>query len=361
MKFKNIKKTIIFIIIFIIIFLFINKISNPSGTYGEWYTSSALTDYYQKQKNTVDILYLGSSNVYAGISPLEIYKKIGVTGYCYSSSEQKVWSTYYLLNEALKTQKPKVIFLETSEFFSDKSDQNEQGKRKAIDPLKLDDNTFNMMNDNIYDYSNFDKASIVIKILRYHGRWSKLNWSDWEKLFHKQYSYEGYIFDNKIKSYDYDEEEAIAQEESTPENEVQEMPDIVKEYLNKILQTCNDNGIKLVLLSMPAPKAWNAKKHNEIEKYSKENNLEFVDLNTQESLDIDWENDSTDSGTHLNIYGAEKIATYLANYIKDNFKFEDHIDDPNYFKWNDDLEKYDERKGIAETYEDQIREERKLY
>src|SRR5574344_665942 len=178
---SNIKRGLIFLIIAMLIFLFINKISDPSGTYGEWYTSSALKDYYQRDKNTADMLYIGSSNVYAGISPLEIYEKIGVTGYSYSSSEQKVWSSYYLIREALKTQTPKAIFLETSEFFSDVTDQNEQGKRKAIDPLNFSDNKIEMINDSVYGLNNFDKLSCYVKILRYHSRWPKLNWSDIEK------------------------------------------------------------------------------------------------------------------------------------------------------------------------------------
>lgn len=357
---KKARNIIVFIFIAILIFIVINRISDPSGTTGEWYASSSLTDYYRKTKNSIDTLYVGSSNIYAGVSPLEIYEKIGVTGYSYASSEQKVWSSYYTIVEALKTQSPKVIFLETSEFFSDKSDQTEQGKRKAIDPLKMGSNKIEMMNDPIYEYTAFDKASCYIKLLRYHYRWSRLNWSDIEKLFGKQYSYDGYIFDNKIKSYDYDDEKAKVEEENTPINEVQQMPDNVKIYLDKIVNLCKEKDIKLVLLSMPTPKTWSAKKHNEIEKYSNNNNLNFIDLNTDDNISMDWDNDSSDGGIHLNIYGAEKVGDYLTKYILQNYELTDHRDDPEYTDWNDDLERYNDKKGknkeYVEEYKNYIRE-----
>ena len=332
-----------FIIIFVILFYIIDRLFDPVGTTGEWQASNIMVDFYKKKQNTIDVLYVGSSNVYAGISPLEVYERTGVTGYSVSSPEQKVWSSYYMIKEAFKTQKPQVIFLETGEFFSDTSDQNEQSKRKAIDSLKMSQNKIDMINDSVYGLTNFDKFSCYINILRYHSRWSNMGWSDITKFFNtSDHTYEGYIFDRNIKSYN-------GKKEEKDTTNLLQMPDVVKDYLDKIIEICNDNNCSLVLMGMPTPQTWCQEKHDDIETYALQNDLNYIDLNDDDNITIDWEKDSSDGGLHLNIYGAEKVGEYLANYIDENYDLPDHRNDELKETWNKYLNKYNNKKANAKA------------
>ena len=353
---KNFIKGTVFALIILIIFVFLNRLYNPCGSLGEWYAVTGVTEYYKQPKHTIDILYVGNSNVYTGISPLEMYEKNGVTGYAYSTPEQKVWTSYYAIKEALKTQKPKVIFLEAGEFFSNENDQSEQGKRKAIDPLKLSKNKLDMINDDVYKFTTFDKLSCLIPILRYHSRWNQLNEYDIKKFIsNKEYSYFGYIPNKGVKSYNYkisDDEKRKIEDEIVDDGDLSKIPSTVKNYLSKIMDVCNENNIQLVIISMPAPKSWSEEKHNIVETFAIDNNLKFIDLNYDDDISIDWNTDSQDSGTHLNLYGAEKVANYLTNYINNNFKLEDHRNDENYKNWNEKIEKYEETKEKNKVGED---------
>lgn len=336
---KTLKRVIIFIIIFIILFLFVNKLYNPVGTTGEWKPSFTIIDYYKQSKDTVDVLFIGSSNVYADVSPLEIYGRTGTTAYSFATPEQKVWTSYYMIKEALKTQKPKVIFLETGEFFSDQNDQKEASQRKAIDTLKFSQNKIDMMNDKVYNFSFFDKLSCIFPVLRFHSRWSNLGWTDITKFYNTdEYSYKGYILDKSVKSY------TDKREEEDTTNLLQ-MPDTVKNYLEKIIELCEENECELVLMSMPTPKAWSQEKHDDIETYALQNDLNFIDLNTDDNIYINWEEDSSDGGLHLNIYGAERVGEYLATYIDENYELPDHRNDDSIStNWDSLLEKYNDNK-----------------
>lgn len=111
---NEIVRTIIFIIIFILLFKLLTNIFNPSGALNEWYESKAITQFYDLKKNSIDVLYMGDSKMYSSVSPYEIYKEKNITGYDLATPGEVCWSTYYILKEALKTQKPKIIFLEAN-------------------------------------------------------------------------------------------------------------------------------------------------------------------------------------------------------------------------------------------------------
>jgi hypothetical protein len=340
---KNFLKASIFIIIFFIILYFIGKILNPSGTNGEWYESKSILDFYKQDKNTMDILYIGNSGVYTSISPMKIYEQYGITGFDLSTPGQKVWSSYYFIKEGLRFQSPKIIFLDVGEFFSGKSNQKEQDKRKVIDPMQLAKNKIEMINDPNYEFSNYDKITCILPTLRYHSRWSRITEEDFRKLTRKEEeTYKGFVLNFNKKCYKGKKIQISNNkiDKKDEDIEINEIPIEVREELNKIIETCNENNCKLVLLKIPEPTNWNEEKHNIVESYADENNLQFLDFNQDDILSIDWKNDTFDSGDHLNTYGAEKISEYLGAYLKTNYNLEDHRSDLKYDKWNEFLKLY---------------------
>ena len=102
---KNLIKAFVFIIILIIIICVLNRVFSPVGSNeGGWYVAGAMRDMYKQDKNSIDVLYVGNSNVYTGISPLEIYNNIGVTGFSASTPGQDIIGSYYVAKEFFKTQ-----------------------------------------------------------------------------------------------------------------------------------------------------------------------------------------------------------------------------------------------------------------
>ena len=112
-------------------------------------------------------------------------------------------------------------------------------------------------------------------------------------------------------------------------------------FLNAKCTGTKQNNCTLILLKIPDIQDWNDDKHNTIKAYAEVNNLAFIDLNYDNTnFSIDWSTDSSDSGYHLNIHGAQKVSKYLADYLKENFELESHKDDPNYSSWSTAYENY---------------------
>src|SRR5574344_124923 len=356
---KNAIKVLIFVSIFLIILHCIGSILNTTGTFKEWYQSNAITDFYKQKNNTIDVMFIGNSEIYSSISPLEIYKNNGITGYALSKPGQKIWSSYYFLIETSKTQSPKVMFLSVGDFFSDVESQDEMSKRKAIDSLKLSKNKINMILDKDYNFSNYEKLSCIFPAIRYHSRWSKITEQDIRKIVKKnEETYKGYLISYIKNSYK-GKNTKISRKNKENSNfrakgeEDKEISPEVKEKLYKIKNIYKKNNCKLILFKAPEPTIWNEDKHEIIYNFAEENGLEFLDFNQDGIVEIDWKNDTYDGGNHLNENGAEKVSFYIGEYLKEKYKLTNHKNDNEYKEWDKLVLKYEEVKQAIKLKQEQ--------
>ena len=334
---KRIIQCILFIIIGILLFHVISTILLP-----EWVTAGDVTlslrGFYQEKKNSIDVLFIGDSNVYRGVSPLTIWKEQGITSYDYSSPKQNLLLSYYSIKECLKTQKPKIVMLEVNQAFYEES-PDEQSVRKVIDNMKFGINKWQAINEPEFSHTTMEKLSYIFPIIRYHSRWDKLTDKDFERIKLSYHStFKGYLPTKQVKPYqkklDY-MKKIESKEQIGPK---------ARNHLDKIDKLCKENNIQLVLIRIPEIESWSWEKSQEISKYAEEKKLDFLDMNLKENVTIDWETDSEDAGAHLNITGAEKVSSFLGNYLKEVRHLEDHREDINYEDWKQDLEQYEKMK-----------------
>lgn len=118
MKRQSLKKEFFYAAAFLLatalLLNFISDVLRPARVdYGSTWSA-----YRAEPKNSIDVLYLGSSYAYCDVNPAQIYAASGLTGFVMAGSEQTMAATYWYLKEALKTQKPQAVVLEgTSVFF----------------------------------------------------------------------------------------------------------------------------------------------------------------------------------------------------------------------------------------------------
>ena len=70
--------------------------------------------YLQERRDSIDVLFLGSSVAYCDVVPAELYARTGLTSFVMAGPEQTFSITYDYLREALLTQSPSAVFLEVS-------------------------------------------------------------------------------------------------------------------------------------------------------------------------------------------------------------------------------------------------------
>ena len=351
---KRIIKYFLFIFIFLILLSVVSKLLNPAfGFNDEWYITNSVGDLYKSPKNSLDVLLVGDSCIYSALSPLEIYNETGIASFNLSTPGQKMWSSYYLLKEAFKTQKPKVCFLECGEYLVNTEFGRAIDKRAIIDTLKLSKNKLDVINDKIYNLSFIEKVGALIPAIEYHSRWQEFNGSDIRKVLAKsQQTYKGFIYNPVVEPYTGDKKLSntipfeskndaltITENDITLANAVSENS---KKYFDKIIELCKQNNCTLILIKVPDIQDWSDEKHNQVEAFAKINNITFVDLNycNDPNFNIDWTTDSSDSGYHLNIKGATKSTKLFAKYLKENFDLPNHKNDSNYNSWNLAYENY---------------------
>ena len=123
----------------------------------------------------------------------------------------------------------------------------------------------------------------------------------------------------------------------------QEIAQLVRLYLERIVALCEEHDSELLLITVPASSSWNLARHNGIQGFADEYGLTYLDYNMA-GLDpgIDWRTDTPDGGSHLNVLGAQKLTAALGAYLTENYALEDHWGQPGFESWDKDAAAYTE-------------------
>lgn len=73
--------------------------------------------FLQEPRNSVDVMFFGSSLVYCDVIPAVIWEETGLTSYVMAGPEQTIPLSYYYLKEACKTQHPQAVCVELTGMF----------------------------------------------------------------------------------------------------------------------------------------------------------------------------------------------------------------------------------------------------
>ena len=249
----------------------------------------------------VDVAILGDSESYTLLSTYQLWKDAGIASYIGGQSGQWIGESYFSLKKILKRQSPKVVILETNEFFS-------RGNASVIrDAAK----------------SAQELARQMFPILKYHRFW-KMEPAD-PKL--QTTIFNGFELRATVAPYT-GGAYMHATEEKTP------VTFITRYYLEKIRDLCDTHGAKLLLVTAPSPVNHTMQRHNEVQALADALAVPYLDLNLNtEELGINWNLDTLDGGDHLNYTGCQKATAYLQQYMQAHYTLPDRRKDARYEIW----------------------------
>lgn len=321
-----------FCILFCILLYGLNEIFIPKWEEdGLWEPATRIVDgFYAEEKNTIDVLYLGSSNSFYDINPLVIYEEQDITGYVLGSGEQRMFTSYYYLQEALKRQHPKVVVLDALGLFYEGTGEEEQS-RKAYDYMKLSGEKV----QSVQKASGKDALlSFVIPFFRYHARWSSLSERDFlYPLSDKHYFLKGYAYSEKVvENLPEFDMNSIVHEGITIEEENQY-------YFRMIYELCEENGIYLILIKTPNIE-WGILEHTLTSDLAEKSNIPFYDYNTFMNEIGIQERDCFLDGAHLNYRGAEKLSSHLGGLAAERIGQIPKKEEQVIRLWDEDLKVY---------------------
>lgn len=338
-------KTVSFVLVFIIVLqsLSVGVFSKSKATTYKNKFNKAYS-YLLEPDNSLDIVGIGSSNLYSAFVPTTLWENYGYTSCVISKPHQTTVESYGFLKEVLKTQTPKLLIIETDMLYenADKFDPNgkQHGKiyQNAVKARKKLDDFYNNLNADEFQ----DGVMSRFSIFKFHNRWKTLKTKDLKNT-KSQSGYQaidhGYNFNNSVK--------AAKANGNMKESDIIEPIDNENQlYLNKMLQLCNENGITPILIEVPSNDSWNYYRHNAVARFAEENSVEFIDLNLYlKQIDFDIKTDYRDGGSHCNYFGAEKVTNYLGGVIKDDYSSEisDKRNDSDFAYWYESVRAFDKK------------------
>lgn len=344
MEKKNRYKKICLIILKAAIALFLivvlNRIFMPKYIYEN--QDGRVTEEFYKEQLDTDIIFVGSSTVYSGISPVILWQDYGYTSYDRGNASQPMWTSYYMIEDAIACHKPKLVVLDIGFIKYWDTYAEEPSNRKAIDGMRFSPSKIACIEaamdpeEKLTDY--------LFPIFRFHTRWKELSHEDFQYMFyHSLVTHNGFLLDFR-------ETKQLPKHEGYMLKDNTLLSERNVEYLEKIIELCQDNEIQVMLMKVPSySDNWSFDYDAQITDIAADYGVNYINFDPySEEIGLDYKKHSPDKGNHLNTPGAEVFTKYLGAYISENYRVPVHTGEPAYEAvWDKKIERYETEKQKA--------------
>jgi hypothetical protein len=259
--------------------------------------------YLQEPKNSIDVLFFGSSLAYCDVVPARIWEESGLTSWVMAGPEQTMPITFYYVREALKTQTPRIIVLEASALLFKKY---ENYSKANIAPMPLS------LNRLVAVFQGAEKEEwkgLLFPLFNYHYRWTEIERKDVEEHLHPGIDrLAGYNLLTDVRP----QTPSVFSKRTID-------PPLYEEnlrFLEKLRDYCDGQGIRLLLYLAPAVARTPRELTDRVVQDVKALDMEIMDLSDlAEEIGIDNELDWYD-GLHFNLLGAEKFSEWWGTVLQ---------------------------------------------
>ena len=286
--------------------------------------------FYLEEKNTIDVAFVGSSEVYASFSPGMAYDKFGFTSYDYATASGSPTASITQVKEIMDNQSPKLIVMEVNAFLYGVNKQGEDVNafkdssiRNYIDNIPMNNNKKAYLDEYIDKDLHIE---YYLPLIKYHSAWNDYPGSIrylracFEQELRGYSLFKGYkthtrIFRPLQKTFTKD---IVNDDKKMP------MSNTAVEELNKLLKYCKENKINIVFFRAPhiirKENITRSQRTNTLQEIIEKNGFDFYNFERRYAdLGIDLSNDFYNYD-HLNIYGSEKFTQYMGRLLKDKYQ-----------------------------------------
>mgnify|MGYP003369178400 FL=1 len=332
---KFIIKVFIFILCLIPMTMIIGKKYSSASTENiiNGFNKKRFEDFYSLPKNSLDMVFLGSSHSYCTFDPEIFDNKLNTNSFQLGMPLQHPDSTYYTLKEVLNYQKPKIVVMEV--YWDLLKNGFELNQVKTL---------FQVLNNETLkdeyikeDFPLSEKIKYNVNVLKYQADYfaykgneynnkikNKFNVKDKEtkkQIGTEEYRSKGYVYsDYKMLQDEYNKTNQF----KNLDGKNFEFSENQKYFLEKIINLCKENNIELIFVTAPIAnvsmdyiKNYNLI-HDKVANFAKKHNIFYIDyniINKQENL---LTNDNFRDDAHLNHSGVEIISNHFINILKEN-------------------------------------------
>ena len=279
--------------------------------------TSTYRGFYAMKRDTVDVLFFGSSYGVNGFSPQEIYERYGIRSYNLSSEQQSPFLSYYWLKEALRYQHPSVVVME-GRFLRSWHPENPVNTtegliRKCLDPMRLSPVKAEAINSLCAVDGSQIKSSWYLTNIRFHDRWKSLNKTDFDQREDAGLLLKGWVPGNGGTLREY-----------TPlanpgEGQAIELDSLMTEYFIKMSELCKQNGIRFIVINVPSA-GFSAGIYYAYRNLCRENDVDYYELSEETEWNkLNIELPSENPVGHGNLRGNIKVSRYTGELLRDRY------------------------------------------
>lgn len=286
--------------------------------------------FYLEEKNSLDVLVMGASEVYEGYAAGQAYGEFGFTSYpiAFDSNPVSLWKAE--LKDALKYQHPKVLLVEVN---GATYTREEEIYKDASIRTFIEDTPFSLDKIGLLrDFTAHEKEpdplySYIFPLTKYHSRWDEINAMRWGCLDRLAMHRRGYSLLKGI--YQHIEQNMnrklidVTNEELMSEAP---LPEVNRRCLDEFLDYLPQTGIEHVLfVRYPHRYAGKtdvarAQMSNTVGKLAMERGYDFLNMDLcMDEIGLDPVADFNNK-EHLNGTGMKKMTHFLGNYIQEKYQ-----------------------------------------
>ncbi len=297
----------VFWFILILTIWYLNGVLRIRSMHG---SSQAIAMYYQPY-NTIDVLMLGSSHIHCDVNTGVLWSDFGIAAYDYSAAEQPLWTSYYYLKECCKYQKPKLVVLDLYSPARFKEEYQYEWLNENLCGIRFSINKLQMLLASC-EFSAIDEYFPSFFV--YHNRYTELTAEDF--TFPIRAGKELKSFKGFTPFWGRNEQA----EPALTEKSIGGLTAKSEEYLEKIIEYTENQGIELFLIVSPyITTDEDETVYNRIREIADYYEIDFNSTNYHyDEIGIDFDQDFNDP-SHLNYWGACKFSRYLGNEIRKRF------------------------------------------
>lgn len=327
---KMLKKIIALVLFAAIVLVLALRVNRIFGYEDNVHSNAVLDQFYDLPENTMDVIWIGPSSVQQDVISSVMFDKEGLALYPIGLGNLPVNANEFLIRECEKTQDPQLYMVDIRSIAYEV--MSKENIRRLTDNMKFSKNRFDTIHKLVADMHRFrsqdghieglSDSDFYVPFMMNHARWTRLRETDFVP---DRYCYLGYWINTEIQEFDKAEVTKLL---ATPNRELSEENNC---FLKEFLDFCDTLDKKVIFTNNPHCLHDNiCGRLNYAMEYIQERGYEVWDMNEQaDVIGLDYTTDFSDE-FHLNVYGAEKLSSYVASVLSDELELPDHRNDASY-------------------------------
>ena len=305
---KRIYKNIIFILVTVLLTVVLLTVAGNilAPTDNDTALARDQVQYFHSlPKNSIDVFSFGSSYNWRGMDAKYLSDRYGISAYNYGCNWQHINTTWQFFYDALKTQSPQMVLIETKNVDDMLIAQAMDGEIYYSRPVAdFSIHTLKYLHQCFGSLKNaINYATFFFPVLEFHGTWESVT----EKNFIREKS--DYDFSTSNGSLMLEEANPMDREFRTGPFEQKRIPSQALEILEDIASECSERGIRLVFYTVPNYAGFHYS--DELTEFAQSHGCQYINLYYhQQEMNLDGNTDFNDPA-HLNASGARKVSECL--------------------------------------------------